>query len=68
METPEAFTKREMAIIKGIAAIVKEMAAKIKQESTAQKERIDQLDRFTLSSVIELEQRLDASGIGRREK
>ncbi len=68
METPEAFTKREMAIIKGIAAIVKEMAAKIKQESTAQKERIDQLDRFTLSSVIELEQRLDASGIGKREK
>ncbi|MGI8895369.1 MAG: hypothetical protein ACR2HE_06935 [Casimicrobiaceae bacterium] len=68
METPEALTKREQVLLKAVAAVVREMAAKINAESTAQKERIDQLERFTLSSVIELEQRLDASGIGKREK
>jgi len=68
METPEALTKREQVLLRAMASVVKEMSSKIKTESTAQKERIDQLERFTLSSIIELEQRLDASGIGKREK
>ena len=56
METPdEALTKRDLSLLKAVASTVKEMAAKIKKESTDQKERIDQLERFTLSSIIELE-------------